>query len=798
MPSRDRDDRQDDGVARLDKTSITASEFLSEIFGELPEGELCLVAKQKTLEGGFLQMSAGASAFDVWARRGRRGAWYFCVSTVVPQEPDAEGEPVRPRRRKKDCVAACCVVLDDVGTKVDPVAQDLPPPSWVLETSPGNFQWGYILGEPSSDWELYEGFLRALAAEEATDAGSVDRSHVFRVPGSENLKPEHEGFRARLVAWDPDRDWTLGELIDLFGMTEEECRAAAVPSVRRSADGQRRLGAITLPEGMEIADPVLEWLEAQGRIVGAGDGEWVHVRCPWEASHTTVGETSTSYSPLGRGGSEFQMSRGFKCQHGHCSGRKTRAFLDWVESEGGPRANVYDPLAWLQRQYVVVVQDLLVADLDQRPLGGRWIVKKAEFDLMVPGTYRTLDRDNAVRLSTAFMESRETVKAARQVYLPEHSEAVVEEAGQVCLNTYARPWHPEDAGEPTVFLAHMDYLIPDAGERAVFLDWMAFKLQNPGRRPFSVIMVADEAFGTGRGWLATLLEMVFRDVKYTHLAKLAGEEGAARFNEWEWRAQIVVVEEAKDVLEGGKQYHAYENMKRRVDTSPRAVEIDVKSASKIEARRYYTVLIFSNHSDALVLPAADRRFMVVTNATEARPDAYYKALYGALEAGEAARTFRWLMARDVSEFDFVRAPMTAGKAAMIEQTGSPLDEIVAAAVEAARGDLVGRTDLLRLLERTRDSLGYTEAVKQDQLEHAAKRLWRKLGSLDETDRKHGYRVRVRGEQVELRALREKSRWAREIHEMTPESLAYEASKNGPDFKPGAPKLTVHENDETEN
>lgn len=64
-----------------DLGQVTAQDFLREIFGDLPSGELCLVAKQKTLEGGFLQMSMGAEAFGVWARRGRRGAWTHLPDT---------------------------------------------------------------------------------------------------------------------------------------------------------------------------------------------------------------------------------------------------------------------------------------------------------------------------------------------------------------------------------------------------------------------------------------------------------------------------------------------------------------------------------------------------------------------------------------------------------------------------------------------------------------------------------------------------------------------------------------------
>ena len=41
-------------------------------------------------------------------------------------------------------------MLDDIGTKVAMERLTLPP-SWLLETSPGNHQAGYLLREPLTD-----------------------------------------------------------------------------------------------------------------------------------------------------------------------------------------------------------------------------------------------------------------------------------------------------------------------------------------------------------------------------------------------------------------------------------------------------------------------------------------------------------------------------------------------------------------------------------------------------------------------------------------------------------------------
>ena len=63
---------------------------------------------------------------------------YFTLATF---RPDDAG---RYRRQKSHFHALYAVMLDDVGTKVVMERLTLPP-SWLLETSPGNHQAGYLL-----------------------------------------------------------------------------------------------------------------------------------------------------------------------------------------------------------------------------------------------------------------------------------------------------------------------------------------------------------------------------------------------------------------------------------------------------------------------------------------------------------------------------------------------------------------------------------------------------------------------------------------------------------------------------
>ena len=229
------------------------------------------------------------------------GPWYFNVSTVVATEGKA-------RRRIVDCRALYLIVLDDIGGKYEapPVA-----PSYVMETSPGNYQWAYFLTEPIEDME------RALALWGGfADAGLTDHigqaNRVVRLPGSINTKEGNDNFEAKVVEWNPERDFDIEQLAADCGVVARVKGAA--PVVIDSAD-----------------DPVVPWLlNHLGGQTGA-DGMIELGRCPWESAHTTP-PGGTAYFPLGF---QNRMTRGFKCLHSHCADKTVHDVLLYVAEAGG-------------------------------------------------------------------------------------------------------------------------------------------------------------------------------------------------------------------------------------------------------------------------------------------------------------------------------------------------------------------------------------------------------------------------------------------------------------------------------
>lgn len=214
---------------------------------------------------------------------------YTCISTVRNIK--------RARilqRRGEDLVLTWAIVLDDVGTKVRDELIKLDP-SLVMETSPGNFQYWYLLRE-GVDPKRAAALIEGIAQAGLTDMGARRADRIVRVPGSWNRKETLAApFQAKVVHYVEGLYYTLSEIEVGLGVTSTEPRAieSRPPS---------------LEEGE--TDPVFEWLLAHGHVIeGPNPRGWYAIHCPREHEHTGEIDHGTDYLP-GRPGV-------VKCLHSH-------------------------------------------------------------------------------------------------------------------------------------------------------------------------------------------------------------------------------------------------------------------------------------------------------------------------------------------------------------------------------------------------------------------------------------------------------------------------------------------------
>ena len=304
--------------AETDLTDVTYfpasnAEFLAAIFKGLTEPHRPFVLgfagkpKDRKAWGGDAyrpdKISSDTPAFN----------WYFSLAVFAP---DADGY----RRREKDCAAVFGVMLDDLGTKALPLDRlDACPPSYIIETSPGNFQAGYLFDKPCCDFAQIKALNQSMVESGLCDPGAKSPTTRYgRMPFAVNGKSE-PAFQCKLTDWHPERRYSVDEIIDRLELAPPQEKAK--PG-KKAAAIDRNADNVYIPRSEENA--VIAELKKRGlykQPLGSGKHD---VTCFRVHEHTDqIDHGSAYFEP-----SDLYPIGGFKCQHGHGDSLKIGALLE--------------------------------------------------------------------------------------------------------------------------------------------------------------------------------------------------------------------------------------------------------------------------------------------------------------------------------------------------------------------------------------------------------------------------------------------------------------------------------------
>ncbi len=297
---------------------VSNGAFLAALFGSQPS-DLCPVVV--SFKGNPAKVAKAAWWGVAWcygtAAPAPEANNYFSLAAF---RPDESGQY---RRRKAQFNALHAVMLDDVGTKVALDRLTLPP-SWLLETSPDNFQAGYILKEPIQETVVADRLVNAIVAAGLCDPGANGpTARLARLPEAVNGKHD-PAFHCRMREWESNRRYTIQELIDGLQLDMRPLGRPQVNADNRHAEDSDCDGPVLIPSPTENA--VVAALRVKNLYKAPlGDGKH-DVTCPWVAEHGGASDGGTAYFepdakwPLG----------GFKCLHGHCAHRHICDLLQFL------------------------------------------------------------------------------------------------------------------------------------------------------------------------------------------------------------------------------------------------------------------------------------------------------------------------------------------------------------------------------------------------------------------------------------------------------------------------------------
>jgi hypothetical protein len=285
------------------------------------------------------------------------------------------------------------------------------------------------------------------------------------------------------------------------------------------------------------------------------------------------------------------------------------------------------------------------------------------------------------------------ISIRREEMRPDRPRPTFVEDGYAIFNRYRPPTHPTSGGEIETLRQFLEHLVPDEAERAWLWHWIAYKVRHPWVPMIAIIMVAKE-FGSGRGTLFDILELLFGTdyVVPCAFVEFTGTSALARFNARTANALIVVINEA--VAEDGHQQAqrrlTYEALKNAFDPSPTARRrFEEKYHAAYVQRSAMSGIVATQHRDVIKLPPDDRRFSVVTCG--GRMTAAKTATIRAWMADPAniGALYRALLTTPAVPLDVFNPmdypPPFAGRLEMIGMAKSAVEDAYEAAISALEG-----------------------------------------------------------------------------------------------------------------
>lgn len=284
--------------------SVTNPEFIAAVFPHLPAGASPAVCSKSgdPTDGGWHAQPSDGSQLPADNNN------YANCSSFHPSNDGTFSV------RKAQFAAYHFMLLDDLGTKVQLGRLGDFKLSWLIETSPDNFQGGVIFVDSLSDSAEAERLQHALIAAELCDAGASGISRWARLPNAINGKAKYKDadgnpFQCRLVEWNPDRRYTPEQIISSLNLElNAEKKGNPFATLQRPEQAGDELWT---PRPSE--NRVISALKERGLYktpLGSGKHD---ITCPWVHEHTDQLDTGAAYFEP----DDVYPFGGFSCLHSH-------------------------------------------------------------------------------------------------------------------------------------------------------------------------------------------------------------------------------------------------------------------------------------------------------------------------------------------------------------------------------------------------------------------------------------------------------------------------------------------------
>jgi hypothetical protein len=698
---------------------ITNKEFLKVIFqDQYPEVHVTAITDDPTT--GSISQWRGWKFKATWGRLDwSQSNSFYTVSTFSgDRRVDAAAEQL------------WVLVVDDVGpngkaTQADwnaglsrRMGRDIEP-TYVLETSPGNFHYGYAVAglDTHAKASLAMSWWMDLVLEVfGKDPGNAGLTRYVRMPQGINNKAKlGKVWKHKLHIWNPKFRYKGEIFIKKLGATEEQWTEAC--------DGGYPRGGKAMAGGASYDDPTQDptgWGTAlwnRGLIETAHKvGAW-DMECPWIDGHSDRANSGSSY--LGDGT--------FKCHHGSCEHRTPADWKDELEklypgitqeaaeaawgsdpdpdgglsddekdflqeqntqaqTEKAAMAAAFDRFAWLPSGKGMFYDADLNMSMTQASFNLTFLPQREEFAEKA-GLWSPNDKtkNGSVRVAPAAAASvRQVCRVASGVEYGPGLQPLFPHyvtPGAWVANTW-RDVDLKGVVDDTAWDLFMTLVERVAGDDKsdLMLDWLAMVVGEPSEKPGWQWLVASSP-GLGKDTLGTIMSSV---VGTENSQTINGPDLGAKWTEWAAK-KLVVVSELVSQDHAGRRggASAYDRIKMFLANMPKRITVEEKWGLRYQVRNVGAFLMFTNHDFPLLVEEGERRLCVVDRRGQPKWDMWQDIQADVVRNPDAWFTIRWRLLERWSTLDEGRrevlrgeAPDTDAKRLMVEASGTPLEVFI--------------------------------------------------------------------------------------------------------------------------
>ncbi|GGA56608.1 hypothetical protein GCM10011385_07640 [Nitratireductor aestuarii] len=638
------------------------------------------------------------------------------------------------RRATAAVIRHYLVFADDIGTKVDPdrwealIAMGFPPPSYQIETSPGNETWVWRIDTPIEfDDEKRVKALRVVREQLGRLGLSdplIDDARYIRMPFGHNSKPayieQHGGpVPVRLVGVDLEAGLDIEQAATILAGPDWYDKADEIVG----QGGSSLAGTLHRSADMNRPEPIIQLAQEIGLNPTQVRAGVVEAICPNAAQHTSRADTGFAF--LGNGLME--------CNHGHCQHLRTPDFTRLIMEQydeqmatrtalgmdfGGLPATAKDFLASKAFEYHdaaeggrtpeslldeasrIEARAKLTAEKRQKEHSQRLADLDARFALvMTINGVVDLSADTTNYNVLGIQQFTTYYNGMGRIPRP---TGPARGLGSAWLDRVETPryeqmglWYPGREPKGALNLFHG---LPDTSSRAerralpngqkrscklilafirdvicsgdsalyeYVLNWLAWVVQHPLEKP-GVNLVLIGAQGTGKGTLGRMMLDIFGPKYSLHVTQ--SDHLLGRFSGHLEGKLLVLIDEAM-FGKNPKDVGAY-----KARTTEPTLLIEHKGQTPRTVPNHMAVMILSNSLAAAPVEPNDRRATVIDVSDAHRQDnAYFAALWCEWDTLDGRNAFiEFLQARDLSGFDPKKPIATAAKAAMAGATADPI------------------------------------------------------------------------------------------------------------------------------